>query len=171
MTIRRILLLATFAAMFPLSLTAKVAINYLPRTGDAVLDADLIALDHSARASHAALIDAMVSELGAPRYLLREYLGSKRWAPGDVYCACAIAYELQRPCAQMLRDYEAQRADGWHAFVRRFGLLPGTPGFEALKQRIGQARTTLAALQAAKAETKADAAADAAPAPSKDGKR
>ena len=167
MTIRRMVLLATFAVVFPLSLMAKVA-NYLPRTGDAVLDADLIALDHSARANHAALIDAMVSELGAPRYLLREYLGPKRWAPGDVYCACAIAYELQRPCAQVLREYEAQRAEGWHAFARRFGLLPGTPGFEALKQRIGRAGTKLAALKTPVPEVKADVAA---PAPSKDGKR
>lgn len=164
-------LLAALSTVVALPLAAKVATNYLPRTGDSALDAELIALDEAARAHRDALIDAMVSELGAPRYLLRDYLGPKRWAPGDVYCACAIAYQLQRPCADILREYEPHRAEGWNAFVRKFDLLPGTPGFETLTQRIGRARTALAALQSSKEDAKTDVAADAAPTPSKDGKR
>ncbi|MFT3807184.1 hypothetical protein [Arenimonas sp.] len=169
MKIRTVCLLASLACAFALPLAAKVATNYLPRSGDAALDSDLIALDEAARASQSALIDAMVSELGAPRYLLREYLGPKRWAPGDVYCACAIAYQLQRPCLDMLREYEPRRSEGWSAFVRSFGLLPGTSGFDVLKERIGKARARLAPAQAPEASMKQDVAADAPPA--KEGKK
>lgn len=163
MKIRTSFLLAALAAACAFPLAAKVATNYLPRTGDAALDADLVALDEAARARHDALIDAMVSELGSPRYLLRDYLGPKRWAPGDVYCACAIAYQLQRPCAEILREYEPHRSEGWRAFVRRYALLPGSAGYVALTQRIGQAKANLA--------PKPETAGDATPPPGKDKKR
>lgn len=165
------ILLATLMLACMLPLSAKVAVNYLPRTGDAALDANLVALDEVARSSQAEFIDSMVSELGSPRYLLRDYLEKKRWAPGDVYCACAIAYEMQRPCAQVLREYDARRAQGWSAYARELGLLPGSAGFAALKERVSKAQGRMMPLQAPDPAASQDVAADAAPPANKEGKR
>lgn len=169
MKTRTSLLLALCTAAFALPLAAKVATGYLPRTGDTALDANLVAIDDMARAANGAMVDAMVAEFGSPRYLLRDYLEKKRWAPGDVYCACAIAYQLQRPCVDILREYEPHRSEGWSAFVRRFGLLPGSQGFETLKDRIDKARLKLAPPQ--EPGIKADVADEAAAAANRQGKK
>ncbi len=112
--------------------------GFSPRTGDAFVDAQLGDINVFASGNTDGFIDDVVLSFGAPRYLVREYYYDRRWAPGDIYYACAIAYQLRRPCVEVLDIYERDHGQGWGVIARRLGIKPGSPAFHALKGKVGQ---------------------------------
>ncbi|KAA2283971.1 hypothetical protein [Arenimonas fontis] len=112
--------------------------GFSPRTGDAFVDAQLGDINVFAAGNTDGFIDEVVVGFGAPRYLVREYYYDRRWAPGDIYYACAIAYHLGRPCLDILRIYERDHAQGWGVIAQRLGIKPGSPAFHALKGHVGK---------------------------------
>ena len=72
----------------------EFAIGFSPRTGDTWVDARLGDINVYARGNTDGFIDDVVVSYGAPRYLVREYYLERRWAPGDIYYACALAHQL-----------------------------------------------------------------------------
>lgn len=112
--------------------------GFSPRTGDAFVDAQLGDINVFASGNTDGFIDDVVLSFGAPRYLVREYYYDRRWAPGDIYYACAIAYQLRRPCVEVLDIYERDHGQGWGVIARRLGIQPGSPAFHALKGKVGQ---------------------------------
>ena len=76
----------------------------------------------------------MTGYYGAPRSLVDELLDRRRWAPGDVYYACALARSLGRPCLDVVREYDRHPGQGWGAVAQRMGIKPGSPAFHALKR-------------------------------------
>ncbi|HEX4853364.1 hypothetical protein [Arenimonas sp.] len=114
------------------------AIGFSPRTGDVAVDAQLGDINVFARGNTDGFIDDVVVSYGAPRYLVREYYVDRRWAPGDIYYACALAYQLGRPCLEILNIYERDHGQGWGAIAQRLGIKPGSPAFHSLKGRVGQ---------------------------------
>ena len=112
--------------------------GFSPRTGDAFVDAQLGDINVFASGNTDGFIDDVVVSFGAPRYLVREYYLERRWAPGDLYYACAIAYQLGRPCLEIIRIYERDHGMGWGAIAKRLGIKPGSPAFHALKGNVGK---------------------------------
>lgn len=116
----------------------EFAIGFSPRTGDTWVDARLGDINVFARGNSDGFIDDVVVSYGAPRYLVREYYHERRWAPGDIYYACALAYQLGRPCLDVLRIYERDHGQGWGAIAKRLGIKPGSAEFHALKGGVGK---------------------------------
>ena len=112
--------------------------GFCPRTGDGFVVAQLGDINVFASGNKAGFIDDVVVSFGAPRYLVREYYYDRRWAPGDIYYACALAHQLGRPCLEVLNIYERDHGQGWGAIAQRMGIKPGSPAFHALKGRVGQ---------------------------------
>lgn len=109
---------------------------YAPATGDTGLDAELARVNDYGRDEREPFVDGIVERFGAPRYLLGELLDARHWLPGDVYYACALAYQARRPCAEVARAFEDGKGQGWATVARSLGLGPGSAGFRALKARL-----------------------------------
>ncbi len=112
--------------------------GFSPRTGDVSMDTQLGDMNVYARGNTDGFIDDVVVSFGAPRQLVRDYYIDRRWAPGDIYYACALARQLGRPCVEILDIYERDHGQGWGAIAKRMGIKPGSPAFHALKGRVGQ---------------------------------
>lgn len=114
------------------------AYGFDPRTGDSYMDGQLGEMNRYARDDTAAFVEELAVNFGVPRSLVREYYGDRRWAPGDIYYGCALAYQLGRPCREVLDLYEQDRGQGWGVIAQRLGIKPGSPEFHALKGRVGK---------------------------------
>lgn len=109
-------------------------IGYNIRTGDVWVDTRLGEIDQYGRRYREPFIEELHSHYGAPRSLLAELLERRRWAPADVYYACAIAHALGRPCVDVVREYDRAPGQGWGAVAKRMGIKPGSAAFHALKR-------------------------------------
>lgn len=105
-----------------------------PRSGDAWTDRQLADVNAYAARYRDAYIDELVRYFDAPRELVTELLVERRWAPGDVYYACAIARVAGRPCRAVADAWAQGYAEGWEPIVRQMGIKPGSP--EALRLKM-----------------------------------
>ncbi|QWP76659.1 hypothetical protein J5226_24295 [Lysobacter sp. K5869] len=131
-----------YGLLLGLSLAASVqaqTIGYNIRTGDVWVDTRLGEINDYGRRYRDPFVDEMTGYYGAPRSLVDELLDRRRWAPGDVYYACALAHSLGRPCQDVVREYDRNPGQGWGAVAQRMGIKPGSPAFHALKR--GAVRT------------------------------
>lgn len=130
-TLVTLILLAAIAQ--PAMARESYAFGFSPRTGDTWMDARLGDLNVHARGNMDGFIDDVVVSYGAPRHLVREYVVDRRWAPGDVYYACAIAHALGMPCLRVIEHWERGHGRGWGVIAQELGIKPGSPEFHALK--------------------------------------
>ncbi len=114
-------------------------ISYSPRTGDVWMDSELGYYNGYGRSYQNNFADDIVSNFGAPRYLVNDLLTTRRWNPGDVYYACALAYQAHRPCGDVVNMYDQNRGQGWGVIAMRMGIKPGSAEFHALKGHMGKA--------------------------------
>ncbi|TNJ33905.1 hypothetical protein [Arenimonas terrae] len=131
----------TFGLAFSAGAQALVdsfVFGFSPRTGDAFVDTQLGDINVFASGNTDGFIDDVVVSFGAPRHLVSEYYLERRWAPGDLYFACAIAYQLGRPCLEIIHIYERDHGQGWGAIAQRLGIKPGSAAFHALKGKVGR---------------------------------
>lgn len=117
---------------------SALTIGYRPRTGDIWIDTHLTEINRYGRADNDYFIDDVVSSFGAPRYFVRDLLTTRRWEPADVYYACALAHQLNRPCMDVVRDYGDDRGQGWGVIAQRMGIKPGSAEFHALKGKLNK---------------------------------
>ena len=110
--------------------------NWNPRTGDTWVDTRLTDINQYGYRYRDPFIDEMVRYQGAPRDLVTDLLINKRWAPGDVYYACAIARAAGRPCREVVNEWENDHGQGWGVIAQRMGIKPGSAQFHALKRGI-----------------------------------
>ena len=143
MNIRNAVLAAALGLAFTSAASAQV-ITYNPRTGDIGVDSQLGYMndyygrnDYYSRNDRDYFVDDIVNNFGAPRYLVNDLLTTRRWSPGDVYYACALAYQAHRPCGDVAHMYEQDRGQGWGVIAQRMGIKPGSAEFHALKGRVG----------------------------------
>lgn len=122
-----------------------ISLNYSPRTGDVWLDARLGEINTYGRGNPDYFYDDMYSNYGAPRDYVRELYVDRRWAPGDIYYACALANLLNRPCREIVREYDRNPGQGWGALAQRMGIKPGSAEFHALKGRVDKGHGRLKA--------------------------
>jgi hypothetical protein len=144
---KSILLLALAASLaFSAAASAQtLSLNYSPRTGDVWLDARLGEINTYGRGNPDYFYDDMYSNYGAPREYVRELYEDRRWAPGDIYYACALAQLLNRPCREIVSDYDRHPGQGWGAVAQRMGIKPGSAEFHALKGRVDKGHGRLKA--------------------------
>ena len=120
------------------SVAGAQVISYSPRTGDVWIDTQLGQVNDYGRRDRNYFVDDMVNNFGAPRYLVNNLLDTRRWAPGDVYYACALAYQAHRPCGDAVRAYDENKGKGWGVVAMRMGIKPGSAEFHALKGQVGK---------------------------------
>ena len=133
------LLALALAAALVLSAGAQaqtISLNYSPRTGDVWIDARLGEINTYGRGDPDYFYDDMYSSYGVPRDYVRDLFVNQRWAPGDIYYACALAQLLDRPCRDIVSDYNRHPGQGWGALAQRMGIKPGSAQFHALKGRV-----------------------------------
>jgi hypothetical protein len=76
----------------------------------------------------------MTRYYGAPRDLVSDLLINRRWAPGDVYYACALAQVVGQPCRSVIDEWDRNHGQGWGAIAQRMGIKPGSAEFHRLKK-------------------------------------
>jgi hypothetical protein len=112
--------------------------GFQPRTGDGFLDTQLGDINGYARGNPDSFISDVVVSFGAPRLYVQDLYRTRRWAPGDIYYACALAYQLRRPCSEIVDIYDRDHGQGWGAIAHRLGIKPGSAAFHALKGNVGK---------------------------------
>lgn len=137
MKIRTTALALTLGLAFAAGAQA-VTIGFNPRSGDVWIDTQLRDVNQYGYDDRDYFIDDLVSNFGAPRYLINDLLVTRRWAPGDVYYACALAYQMHRPCGDVVHMYEQDHGQGWGVIAQRMGIKPGSAAFFALKGQVGK---------------------------------
>ncbi|UHQ20152.1 hypothetical protein LVB87_03045 [Lysobacter sp. KIS68-7] len=109
-------------------------VGWNPRTGDIWIDNTLGDMNRYGSRYRDPFVDELVRYHGAPRDLVVELLGPRRWTPGDVYMACSIASIIGRPCRYVVDAYDRDRGNGWGNIAKQMGIKPGSPEFHRLKQ-------------------------------------
>ncbi|MDQ3288275.1 MAG: hypothetical protein M3Q42_08435 [Pseudomonadota bacterium] len=129
-------LAAAIAAMTTAGVASaqSYSINWNPRSGDVWVDAQLQDVNRYGSRYREPFVNEMVRYYGAPRELVTELLGTRNWAPGDVYYACALAEIIGRPCRYVVDEWERDHGQGWGELAKRMGIKPGSPEFHRLKR-------------------------------------
>lgn len=133
---RRIIALCfALAGLVGFNVSAQdLTVGWNPRSGDVWVDTWLGDMNRYGARYPEPFIDEMVRYHNAPRALVVDLLETRRWAPGDVYYACALASVLGRPCRYVVDMYETDRGQGWGVIAQRLGIRPGSPEFHRLKK-------------------------------------
>lgn len=105
-----------------------------PRTGDVWVDRTLGDINDYGLRYRGAFVDELVRYYDAPRDYVTHLLVDGRWAPGDVYYACAIGDLIGRSCQYVAEAWQRDHGEGWGALAQRLGIKPGSPEFHRLKQ-------------------------------------
>lgn len=105
-----------------------------PRSGDVWVDTQLEDVNRYGTRYREPFVNEMTRYYGAPRDLVTELLGTRNWAPGDVYYACALAQVLGRPCRYVVDEWERDHGQGWGNLAQRLGIKPGSAEFHRLKR-------------------------------------
>jgi hypothetical protein len=127
------------ASLLALGLAAGTAqaqdftFGWNPRSGDVWVDTWLGDMNRYGGRYRDPFVDELVRYHGAPRDLVVELLG-RRWAPGDVYFACALAKLAGRPCRYVVDLWERDHGKGWGAIAKQLGIKPGSAEFHRLKR-------------------------------------
>lgn len=112
----------------------EVAPAWNPRTGDAWIDNALNDINHYGQRYRDPFIDELTRYYSAPRALVSDLLLQRRWMPGDVYYACALAQTAGQPCRSMVDAWTRDQDQGWGVITQRMGIQPGSAEFHRLKR-------------------------------------
>ncbi len=112
------------------------AFDWNPRSSDAWVDARLADINRYGERYRDPFIDELVRYHDAPRELIIHLLTVSRWAPGDVYFACALAKIATQPCRDIADIWERDHAQGWAAVAKALGIKPGSTALHTLKRGI-----------------------------------
>jgi len=134
-TLKKIGLAAALAVGLGIGAAASAqTVGYNIRTGDVWVDSRLGEINDYGQRYRDPFVGEMTGYYGAPRSLIVELLDRRRWAPADVYYACALAHSLGIPCANVVREYDRNPGRGWGHVAKHYGIKPGSPAFHALKR-------------------------------------
>jgi hypothetical protein len=128
------------ASLLALGLAAGAAqaqdftFGWNPRSGDAWVDTWLGDMNRYGDRYRDPFVDELVRYHDAPRDLVQDLLTTRRWAPGDVYFACALAKRAGQPCRYVVELWEHDHAKGWSVVAKQLGIKPGSAEFHRLKQ-------------------------------------
>ena len=104
-----------------------------PVTGDGGWDARLEKLNAYFGSRREDFIADLNVHYGVPGHSVAYLLDDFGMPPADVYLAVRIHCVTRRPIALIVNAWQTGIADGWGAVTGRFGILPDSADFEALK--------------------------------------
>jgi hypothetical protein len=111
-------------------------VGYSIRTGDVWVDNRMGEINDYGYRNRDPFVSEMVTNYGVPRPYVEELLVQRKWSPGDVYYACALAHSLGRPCSDVVAERAHDRGQGWGVTAMRLGIKPGSKEFFALKNGV-----------------------------------
>lgn len=120
----------------PVAAQQAFAFSGEPRTGDRVLDARVADINRYGDRYREAFVDELVRYHAAPRALVGALLADERWAPGDLYLACALARAAGRPCRHVIQHWRKAHAAGWGETATALGIAPGSPAFRRVAEGV-----------------------------------
>lgn len=123
-------------ALAPIAHAQGDAFPWDPRSGDAWIDRQLADINLYAERYPDAYLDELVRYRAAPRALATRLLREGRWAPGDVYYACALAQMTVRPCAEVADAWRRDHALGWQAVASALGMPAASVDMRRIKQGV-----------------------------------
>lgn len=129
-----LLLAAALAAATGAATAQDFVFGWNPRSGDVWVDTTLADVNRYGDRHRDAFVDELVRYYRAPRDYVTDLLVTQRWAPGDVYYACAIAAIIGRSCRYVAEEWNRDHGQGWGAVAQRLGIKPGSPEFHRLKR-------------------------------------
>ena len=133
-TIKAIALAAALSAAAGGVVAQDFVFGWNPRSGDVWVDNRLSDINQYGYRYRDPFIDEMSRYYGAPRDLVSDLLINRRWAPGDVYYACAIAQVIGQPCRSVVNEWDRDHGQGWGVIAQRLGIKPGSAQFHRLKK-------------------------------------
>lgn len=136
MSLARLSFAATLLAITGMAMAADVAISVNVRTGDAVLDARLGAIDVGIGGDFDGYIDDVVVHYGAPRVVIQDLVIERHYPPADVTLIAGYAQALQMPVTQVADTYARHRGQGWGVIAKELGVKPGSAQFHAMKSSL-----------------------------------
>ena len=116
------------------ALAQDFVFGWNPRSGDVWVDTRLADINQYGYRYRDPFIDEMTRYYGAPRDLVTDLLINRRWAPGDVYYACALAQVVGQPCRSVVDEWDRDHGQGWGVIAQRMGIKPGSAEFHRLKK-------------------------------------
>jgi hypothetical protein len=133
-TVMRISLALALSAVAGGATAQAFVFGWNPRSGDVWVDTQLADVNQYGMRYRDPFIDELTRYYGAPRDLVSELLGPRRWAPGDVYFACALAQAAGMPCRRVVDEWDRSHGEGWGVVAQRLGIKPGSAEFHRLKR-------------------------------------
>ncbi|HVR81570.1 MAG TPA: hypothetical protein VHF02_05765 [Luteimonas sp.] len=133
-SIKTIMLAAALSAAAGGVAAQDFVYGWSPRSGDVWVDNRLTDINQYGYRYREPFIGEMTRYYGAPRDLVTDLLVTRRWAPGDVYYACAIAQVIGQPCRSVVDQWDRDHGQGWGVIAQRMGIKPGSAEFHRLKQ-------------------------------------
>jgi hypothetical protein len=135
--IKRVLLPLSAALALGIAANAGAqAIGVNIRTGDVWVDSRMVEINDYGYRYREPFVTEVVTNYDVPRPYVEELLVQRKWAPADVYYACALAHSMGRPCADVVSERERDRGQGWGVTAKRLGIKPGSKEFFALKNGV-----------------------------------
>jgi hypothetical protein len=129
-----ILLAAALVSAAGAATAQDFVFGWNPRTGDVWVDNTLGDMNQYGYRYRESFVDELVRYYDAPRDYVTELLVQQRWAPGDVYYACAIGEVIGRSCRYVADEWEQDHVQGWGVLAQRLGIKPCSGEFHRLKQ-------------------------------------
>ena len=133
-TLKAIALATALSATAGSAVAQDFVFGWNPRSGDAWVDTRLSDINQYGYRYRDPFIDEMTRYYGAPRDLVSDLLINRRWAPGDIYYACALAQVVGQPCRNVVNEWDRDHGQGWGVIAQRMGIKPGSAEFHRLKK-------------------------------------
>lgn len=112
------------------------AAAYMPDTGDAWIDRQLLDMDAYARRYPDSFVDEVARYSATRRDYVQALLQQHHWHAGDIYFACFWTQVMNLPCRDAVREWSRDPAGGWKAVVARLRIVPDNLHYRALRHAI-----------------------------------
>ena len=96
------------------------------------LDGFLKSLNIQAQADMDGFSAKLSAQFGVPELQVRTVISAVR-EPSDAFMCLQLGQWTQKPTAQVVTVYKANRGKGWGVIAKRMGIKPGSAEFHALK--------------------------------------
>jgi len=75
------------------------------------------------------------AEFGIPIPKLNEMRSKFGMKNGDIYMACELGKQANKPIDDVIEQYKKNKTKGWGFIAKEMGIKPGSPEFKALKAK------------------------------------
>lgn len=77
----------------------------------------------------------IAADFGIPIPKLNEMRAKFGMKDGDIYMACEIGKQANKPIDEVINQYKKNKSKGWGYIAKEMGIKPGSPEFKALKAK------------------------------------